>query len=141
MACLALLAANIAHSQSPGATSAPLAMKGYDPVAYFTDGKATPGSSAFSHIWDGVRYQFASAAHRDLFAADPARYAPQFSGSCTASMANGLRIEGNPETWVIADGRLFLFAGPQGLDMARANPNLLASAGRNWQMLGAATAK
>ncbi len=111
-------------------------MKGYDPVAYFTQRKATPGSSALSYVWDGSRYQFASAPHRDLFAAEPSKYAPQYSGSCAVSMANGQKIEGNPENWAIADGRLFLFAGPAGSDTLRDLANLVENADRNWQKLG-----
>jgi YHS domain-containing protein len=110
-------------------------MKGYDPVAYFTDGKAIPGTSAYSYVWDGLRYEFVSPAHRDMFAAKPSQYAPQYAGSCAASMANGLKIEADPENWAIADGRLFLFAGPRGMDMLRGNPALVANADHNWQKI------
>jgi len=86
-----------------------LVLKGYDPVAYFTDGKPVEGDPRFSYEWDEGRYHFADAKHRDMFAADPERYAPQFSGYCTGSMSRGVRNEGNPLAWVVVDGRLFVF--------------------------------
>ena len=57
-----------------------LAISGYDPVAYFTDGKPVPGLTEFEHIWHDARWRFASAGHRDLFVGDPNRYAPQYDG-------------------------------------------------------------
>jgi len=116
-------------------------MKGYDPVAYFTDGKAIPGTSAYSSIWDGLRYEFVSAAHRDMFAAKPSQYAPQYAGSCAASMANGFKIEADPENWAIADGRLFLFAGARGIEMFRGSPALVANADHNWQKITSPSAQ
>src|SRR5262249_24063719 len=59
-----------------------VAIKGYDSVAYFTDGRATEGTSEFEYKWDNVRWRFANATHRDEFAADPERYAPQYGGFC-----------------------------------------------------------
>ena len=135
LACLVFFPAAGVHSQST--TPVKLAMKGYDPVAYFTDGKAISGSSAFSYVWDGLRYQFASAAHRDMFTAKPSQYAPQYAGSCAASMASGLKIEADPEIWAIADGRLFLFAGALGIDMLRSSPALVANADHNWRKITA----
>ena len=84
-------------------------LKGYDPVAYFTDGKPVKGDTGISYGWDDQRFYFASAKHREMFAADPERYAPQFGGYCTGSMSRGVRNEGHPEGWVIADGKLFVF--------------------------------
>lgn len=86
------------------------AIKGYDAVGYFTEGRPVRGSPDITHDWDGVRYQFASRAHRDTFAAEPDKYAPQYSGYCTAAMSRGIKIEAEPENWVISGGRLFVFA-------------------------------
>ena len=58
------------------------AIEGYDPVAYFTEGRPVEGASAFSHDWMGATWYFASAENRDRFAADPERYAPQYGGYC-----------------------------------------------------------
>jgi hypothetical protein len=65
----------------------PLAIKGYDPVAYFTDGKPTRGVPEIEYEWDGLRYRFSRADHRELFKADPARYAPQFGNFCAMALS------------------------------------------------------
>lgn len=57
-----------------------VAIKGYDPVAYFTEGEAVKGESKFSYVWNDAKWYFASQANRDLFASDPERYAPQYGG-------------------------------------------------------------
>jgi hypothetical protein len=91
---------------------APLAIKGYDPVAYFTVGKPTPGLPEIEHVWDEQRYRFASAANRDLFKADPVRYAPQFGNFCAMALAKGKIVVANPENWLISDGKLYVFGSP-----------------------------
>ena len=110
---LSLVVATLAaswFSSEPAFAADPtrLVLKGYDPVAYFTDGKPVKGRAAYSYDWDEGRYYFESKAHREMFVADPDRYAPQFSGYCTQSMAQGIRKEGNPDAWVVMDGRLFV---------------------------------
>jgi hypothetical protein len=57
-----------------------VAIKGYDTVAYFTEGRAVQGTSEFEVTWQDARWRFASAANRDLFAANQERYAPQYGG-------------------------------------------------------------
>jgi hypothetical protein len=99
--------------------SAPLAIKGYDPVAYFTLQRATAGKPEFEHRWDEHRWQFSSAGHRDLFKADPVRYAPQFANFCAVALTRGEVREANPEYWLISDGKLYLFGKPQGPDQFR----------------------
>jgi hypothetical protein len=94
-----------------------LAIKGYDPVAYFTDGKPVRGLPEFEYRWDDYRWQFANAAHRDMFKADPARYAPQFGNYCAMALSLGQIVVANPENWLISDGKLYVFgktapAGP-----------------------------
>ena len=64
-----------------------MAIKGYDPVAYFTDGMPKRGLPDFEYLWDEYRYHFSSAEHRELFKADPARYAPEFANFCAMSLA------------------------------------------------------
>ena len=88
-----------------------IAIKGYDPVAYFTDGKAVMGSKEFSYAWDDAVWQFASAQHREMFVGNPDAYMPQYGGYCASSMASGGLTVANPEAWVIVDGKLYMFAG------------------------------
>ena len=66
-----------------------LAISGFDPVAYFTDGKPEKGSKDFTFAFDDTTYWFKSAAHRDKFAADPEHYAPQFDGYCAIQLSRG----------------------------------------------------
>ncbi|MFN0044289.1 MAG: YHS domain-containing (seleno)protein [Alphaproteobacteria bacterium] len=96
-----------------------MVLKGYDPVAYFTEGKPVKGDPKISHDWDGERYLFSNPGNRSKFAADPERYAPQFGGFCTASMARGARNEGNPEAWAIVDGKLYVTGAPDTAAAAR----------------------
>ena len=92
----------------------PVALKGYDPVAYFTDHKPTPGVEQYELTFDGQRYRFASARHRDLFKANPDKYAPQFGGLCAMNLSRGVRRESDPHLWVISNGNLYVFAGETG---------------------------
>ena len=91
-----------------------MALKGYDPVAYFTDHKPTPGVEQYELAFDGQRYRFANAKHRDLFKANPDKYAPQFGGLCAMNLSRGVRRESDPHNWVIANGNLYVFAGELG---------------------------
>lgn len=85
-----------------------VAVKGHDVVAYFMDGAPTPGKAEFSAKHDGVTYQFATAAHRDAFKANPAKYAPQFGGFCAMGVALGRKLDGDPTAWKIVDSKLYL---------------------------------
>jgi hypothetical protein len=102
-----------------GADSVPVAIQGYDPVAYFTLQRATPGTAQFEYDWDEHRWQFSSAQHRDLFKADPVRYAPQFANFCAVALARGEVLKANPEYWLISDGKLYLFGKSIGPDLFR----------------------
>jgi len=98
-----------------GAAGEPrVAIKGYDPVAYFTEGKPVRGKASMAFDWDESRYYFASARHRDLFAADPDRYAPRFSGFCTTAILEGDRYEADPAYWSIIDDKLYVFGTREG---------------------------
>jgi len=98
------------------AETAPLAIKGYDAVAYFTDGKPVRGSPTIEYEWDEYRYRFSSAKHLEMFKADPTHYAPQFANFCAMALSKGEVEEANPRYWLIRDGKLYLFgeqAGPE----------------------------
>ena len=99
-----------------------VAIDGYDPVAYFTLGRAVRGTSAFEHRWADATWRFASAEHRDRFAAEPLRYAPQYGGFCAAGLALGGKWRADPEVWAIVDGKLFLNYSQSGKDMLAADP-------------------
>jgi len=84
------------------------AIRGYDPVAYFTEQKPVKGSEQFRYSWMGATWLFASAANRDQFAANPAQYAPQFGGYCSYAVSRGHTASIDPEAWRIVDGKLYL---------------------------------
>jgi YHS domain len=85
-----------------------VAIKGYDTVAYFTEGKPVRGSTEFEYVWQDARWRFASAQSRDRFATDPDRYAPQYGGFCALGVAKGMKVEIDPEQWTIVNGKLYL---------------------------------
>ena len=85
-----------------------LAINGYDAVAYFTDSKPVEGKKNFTYTWMGATWRFASAAHRDEFAKNPAKYAPQFGGYCAYGVSQGHAVNTDPEAWKIVDGKLYL---------------------------------
>jgi YHS domain-containing protein len=85
-----------------------VALMGYDTVAYFTTGRAVPGSDAHTQQWKGATYRFASAEHRARFAAEPERYVPQYGGYCAYAMAIDRIADIDPERWAIVDGKLYL---------------------------------
>ena len=91
------------------AETVPLAIKGYDPVAYFTTATPARGLAEIEYEWDEHRYRFSRAEHRELFKADPVRYAPQFANFCAMSLTRAELVEADPESWVISEGKLYLF--------------------------------
>jgi len=85
-----------------------LAVKGYDVVAYFKDATPTLGKAEFSATHEGATYRFASAADRDAFKANPAKYAPQYGGFCAMGAAIGRKLDGDPTAWKIVGDKLYL---------------------------------
>lgn len=84
------------------------AIRGYDPVAYFLDGKPVKGSEQFVHSWMGAKWQFASQDHLDRFKAEPVKYAPQYGGYCAYGVASGYAVKIEPDQWSVVDGKLYL---------------------------------
>jgi hypothetical protein len=118
---LALLAISAAVPAATAAQVVPLAIKGYDPVAYFTLGRSERGRPQIAYDWDDHRYLFASAEHRAMFIADPVRYAPQFANFCAMALTRGELHEADPENWLISDGKLYIFGEAYGPDRFRAD--------------------
>ncbi|ABG31742.1 YHS domain-containing protein [Roseobacter denitrificans] len=85
-----------------------IAVDGSDVVAYFTDGVPTKGRTDLTHDWMGVTWRFASEENRDVFAADPTAYAPQYGGFCAYAVSKGYTASTVPEAWKIVDGKLYL---------------------------------
>jgi YHS domain-containing protein len=85
-----------------------LAIKGYDPVAYFTDAKPVEGNAKYSAEYNGATYHFASAEHQSLFNGDPAKYAPQYGGYCAFGVTQEKKYDIDPNAWAVVDGKLYL---------------------------------
>jgi hypothetical protein len=110
-----------------------VAIGGYDPVAYFTEGRPTKGSPSFSVPFDESDYFFASAEHQRLFTTDPDRYAPQYSGYCAIGVSLGEKAEVDPESWAISNGRLYVFHYKRNMqEFATDTSNIIAKADSNW---------
>lgn len=85
-----------------------LAIHGFDPVAYFTAGQPTQGSAEYSATYKNAIYHFASAENRDAFRANPKKYAPQFGGFCALGVALNKKLDVDPGSWKVVDGKLYL---------------------------------
>ncbi len=83
-------------------------ISGYDPVAYFTDGKPMRGSGYHMSVHQGVTYAFASKEHKETFEANPEKYVPVYGGYCAYGVAVGKKFVTDPEVWRIVDGKLYL---------------------------------
>jgi YHS domain-containing protein len=88
-----------------------LMLKGYDPVAYFTLGKPTPGRPDIKEEYEGVTYRFADEANRKQFRSDPEKFKPQYNGFCSNGLVYAIPNGGDAETFKIVNGRLFIFGG------------------------------
>ena len=110
-----------------------VAINGYDSVAYFRAGKAVKGSEANSFQWSGANWYFSSTENRDLFAADPKKYAPQYGGYCAWAMASARKARTDPEVWKIVDGRLYLNCSRIAFDKWQKDiPGNIKKADANW---------
>jgi hypothetical protein len=110
-----------------------LAVSGYDPVAYFKDGKPSAGNPAYTTTHQGLTWRFASAANRDAFVANPGAYAPQYGGYCAYAVSQNGTAEGDPKRWKIVDGKLYLNANwfAQRL-WENGIPDHIVKANKNW---------
>lgn len=115
-----------------------LAVQGYDPVAYFTEGRAVKGTRDFSATVDGVVYYFANPGDKDTFLKDWKKYEPQYGGWCAYAMgATGGKVEIDPGTFKIIDGKLYLFYNKFFNNTLKSwnkdQSNLKQKADANWQ--------
>lgn len=108
-ASLALVTVASVHAQRVVNTDwSKLAIKGYDPVAYFTEGRPILGDALFESEYAGAKYRFVSAANRDRFKQDPLKYVPQYGGYCAYAVSRNYTADTDPLAWRIVDGKLYL---------------------------------
>ena len=108
MIAVALVSLGLAADAGEVFEKGGVAIRGYDPVAYFKAQRPVLGSAQFQAEYQGATFRFASQANRDDFVADPARYAPQYGGFCAYGMTNGYKATTDPAAFRIVDGRLYL---------------------------------
>ncbi len=130
------------HAQSVFADDKGLAIKGYDPVAYFTDNKPMQGKVEFVHEWAGAKWNFASAEHRDAFKAAPEKYAPQYGGFCAFGVCmKNAKFPTDPTAWKVVEGKLYLNYNKQTQDAWAQDPlpATISKGDANWKTLSSAT--
>ena len=110
-----------------------LAVQGYDPVAYFNEGKPVKGDKDFSTEYQGATFRFASAANRDKFVKSPQAYAPQYGGYCAWAVSQGYTAKGDARNWKIVDGKLYLNYNTSIQKKWEADvPGFIKAANTNW---------
>jgi YHS domain-containing protein len=117
-----------------------VSIQGYDPVAYFLQGKAVKGAKQFAALADGITYYFSGPANKELFIKDYKKYEPQYGGWCAYAMgANNDKVEIDPETFKIVNGKLYLFyhswANNTLNKWNKDEANLKAKADKNWMVI------
>lgn len=83
-------------------------LAGHDAVAYFTESKAVEGSSKFTAKHNDAIYQFSSAENRDLFKANPDKYAPAYGGFCAYGTTLGKKFSVDGKAFEVVDGKLYV---------------------------------
>ncbi len=110
-----------------------VAIKGYDPVAYFTQNEAVEASAKYSHRWLGATWHFASAENRDLFIKEPAKYAPQYGGYCADGVSLGtVTTNIDPKAWRIIEGKLYINYDPGAADGFAKSPTKVVNSQKHW---------
>jgi YHS domain-containing protein len=114
-------------------TAGSIAIKGYDPVAYFTEMKPVKGSPEFEYTWKGALWLFSSATHRDMFKAEPEKYAPRYGGYCAYAVSQGRIADIDPDAWTIYRGRLYLNLNKDVQKLwEKDKPGYIRKADENW---------
>ena len=115
-----------------------IAIKGYDPVAYFTKRRALKGSKDLAYRWLDVDWYFSSNEHRQKFAENPVKYAPQYGGHCADGIASGVTVKYiDPNAWRIIGGKLYLFYDEDTAILHQKTEGRLEKSRSNWPALRA----
>lgn len=125
-----------AQAQGKVFTTSDGAIRGYDPVAYFSDSMAVKGKPEFTYVWNDAVWYFKSAKNRDLFIGNPDKYAPQFGGFCSYGVSRNYKVKSEADAWSIVDGKLYLNYDTQVQKKWLADKNAyIEKAKSNWVML------
>ncbi|WP_136444164.1 YHS domain-containing (seleno)protein [Pacificoceanicola onchidii] len=136
----AVASAALAAGPELNASSTGLALQGYDPVAYFTEGQATKGNYTITATHEEATYWFSSEEHKAAFEANPDAYAPEYGGYCAFGAAMGFKFDGDPHHWKIVDGELYLNLSKDIQERWSENiPGFIEQADANWVTIESAT--
>ena len=123
----------LAFAQSKVFEKDGVAINGYDPVAYFTDGKPVKGESQFQLKWNNAAWQFASKTNLEKFKSQPEKYSPQFGGFCSFGVSKGYKVKSEPDAWTIVNNKLYLNYNLQVKDdWSKDRDNLISVAEKKW---------
>jgi YHS domain-containing protein len=110
-----------------------IAIKGYDTVAYFKNGKALQGNESFNFQWHDMTWYFLDKENRDLFAKNPEKYAPQYDGYCAWALTEARKAQTDPKVWKIVNGKLYLNCSRAAYEKwSRDIPGNIKKADMNW---------
>jgi len=111
-----------------------LAVRGYDAVAFFAENGAVKGDLKYEFAWNGAKWLFANSENLEKFKADPETYAPQFGGYCSYAVSHGYTADGDPDTWKIVDGKLYLNYNQKAKEAWEAEQDKFIKEGeKNWK--------
>jgi YHS domain-containing protein len=123
----------LSAQQTPVFIESGKAIRGYDPVAYFTEQKPVLGNDAYKYSWNNATWYFASQDNLDLFKAAPEKYAPQYGGYCAYGMSNGYKAPTDADAWSIVNNKLYLnYNINVRKDWNNKQLQLIAKADKNW---------
>jgi len=115
---------------------APLAMHGFDPVAYFTMNEAMLGDAQFSTEYNEGTYRFVSEANKQMFLKNPSHYVPQYGGYCAYGTAKGKKFDGDPRLFKVVDGKLYFNLNPDVYKKwLQDPPGYIKQANDNWRKI------
>ena len=130
----AMMSSALAAGVDVNATSTGLAIRGYDPVAYFTEKQPTRGNWKITATHNGATYRFASKENKETFLADPAKFVPAYGGYCAFGTAMGFKFDGDPNHWKIVDNKLYLNLSEDIQERWEGDiPGFIESAGAKWE--------
>ncbi len=132
----ALSATALAAGLDVNATSTGLALRGNDPVTYFTGSAPRQGDFNITAEYEGAVYRFTTEENKAVFLKEPARYAPQYGGYCAFGAAMGKKFDGDPNVWKVVDGKLYLNLAPKVAELWEADrANKIDTADKQWMSI------
>ena len=128
-----LLCVNAVAQKSETFVQSGNAIRGYDPVAYFTESKPVKGNEKLAYKWNNANWYFSSQQNLDLFKANPEKYAPQYGGYCAYGLSNGYKAPTDADAWTIENGKLYLNYNTEVREMwNKEKKERIDKANKNW---------